>query len=42
VPLFTEIRMGGDAGKPVAAAAPNSAPGQAFINIAKAVQTAAG
>ena len=40
VPLFTEIRLGGDSGKPVAAASPNSAPGQAFINIAKAVQAA--
>jgi len=40
VPIFTEIRIGGDQGKPVASAAPDSAPGQAFINIAKAVQAA--
>jgi ATP-binding protein involved in chromosome partitioning len=40
VPLFTEIRIGGDAGQPVAAAAPDSAPGQAFLAVAKAVQQA--
>ena len=34
VPLFTEIRVGGDAGNPVAAGAPKTAPGQAFISIA--------
>ena len=40
VPIFTEIRIGGDAGKPVAAAAPDSAPGQAFIQVGRAVQAA--
>jgi ATP-binding protein involved in chromosome partitioning len=40
VPIFTEIRVGGDQGEPVAAAAPDSAPGQAFINIGRAVQQA--
>jgi ATP-binding protein involved in chromosome partitioning len=40
VPLFTEIRMGGDQGQPVAAAAPESAPGQAFISVGRAVQQA--
>lgn len=40
IPLFTEIREGGDQGDPVAAAVPDSAPGQAFINIARAVQQA--
>ncbi len=40
VPLFMEIRLGGDQGQPVAAAAPDSAPGQAFINVARAVQAA--
>ena len=40
VPLFTEIRLGGDQGQPVAAAAPDSKPGQAFISVAKAVQAA--
>jgi ATP-binding protein involved in chromosome partitioning len=42
VPLFTEIRIGGDAGRPVAAAAPESAPGQAFVGVGKAVQAAVG
>ena len=41
VPIFTEIRIGGDQGNPVAAAAPDSAPGQAFLNVAQAVQSAA-
>jgi len=40
VPLFTEIRLGGDQGQPVAASAPDSAPGKAFISVAKAVQAA--
>lgn len=35
IPLFTEIRMGGDQGSPVAASAPESAPGKAFVQIAK-------
>jgi ATP-binding protein involved in chromosome partitioning len=34
IPLFTEIREGGDRGMPVAMSAPESAPGQAFIAIA--------
>jgi ATP-binding protein involved in chromosome partitioning len=42
VPLFTEIRVGGDQGEPVAAAAPESAPGKAFIQVGRAVQQAAG
>lgn len=41
VPIFTEIRIGGDQGNPVAAAAPDSAPGQAFLNVAQAVRSAA-
>ena len=40
VPIFTEIRIGGDQGNPVASVAPDSAPGQAFISVAKAVQAA--
>ena len=40
VPLFTEIRIGGDNGKPVVAAAPESAPGAAFLAVAKAVRQA--
>ncbi|MBL9127685.1 MAG: Mrp/NBP35 family ATP-binding protein [Verrucomicrobiales bacterium] len=39
VPLFTEIREGGDAGIPVAAAAPSSPPGRAFLDVARQLQT---
>ena len=35
VPLFQEIREGGDGGQPVVVTGPETAPGQAFINIAK-------
>jgi ATP-binding protein involved in chromosome partitioning len=35
VPLFTEIRAGGDTGQPVVVTAPGSAPGQAFVQIAQ-------
>jgi ATP-binding protein involved in chromosome partitioning len=35
VPLFTEIREGGDKGVPVVVSAPEQAPGQAFIGIAE-------
>jgi ATP-binding protein involved in chromosome partitioning len=38
VPLFTEIREGGDKGAPVAVSAPKSAPGQAFIQIAESLE----
>ena len=34
VPLFTEIRMGGDQGVPVVVSAPQTAAGQAFIQLA--------
>lgn len=34
VPIFTEIREGGDRGVPVVVAAPQSAPGKAFLSIA--------
>jgi len=40
VPIFTEIRAGGDAGEPVTAVVPDSAPGQAFISVGEAVQKA--
>ena len=42
IPLFTEIRLGGDAGKPVAAAAPTSAPGKAFISVAEELRKKVG
>lgn len=35
VPLFQEIREGGDCGQPVVVTGPETAPGQAFIEIAK-------
>jgi len=38
IPLFTEIREGGDRGVPVAISNPNSPPGQAFIQIAQALR----
>jgi len=38
VPIFTEIREGGDAGRPVAASAPDSAAGQAFAGVARGLQ----
>jgi ATP-binding protein involved in chromosome partitioning len=38
VPLFTEIREGGDAGHPVVISAPGKPPGQAFIHIAEALK----
>jgi ATP-binding protein involved in chromosome partitioning len=37
VPLFTEIRIGGDQGLPVTVSAPDAAPGRAFIELAKAL-----
>jgi ATP-binding protein involved in chromosome partitioning len=35
IPIYTEIRIGGDKGVPVTMDNPNSPPAQAFINIAK-------
>ncbi len=37
VPLFTEIREGGDRGVPVVVSGPDKTPGQAFIKIAEAL-----
>jgi ATP-binding protein involved in chromosome partitioning len=42
VPIFTEIRKGGDEGVPVVVSAPNDAPGQAFIKIAETLRKALG
>jgi ATP-binding protein involved in chromosome partitioning len=39
VPLFTEIRAGGDAGAPIVATAPKSAPAQAFFDVARQLQS---
>ncbi len=38
VPLFTEIRVAGDAGVPIVVSAPDSAPGRIFAQIAEALQ----
>jgi ATP-binding protein involved in chromosome partitioning len=38
IPIFTEIREGGDRGVPVTISNPNSPPGQAFIGIARALR----
>jgi ATP-binding protein involved in chromosome partitioning len=35
VPLFTEIRQGGDDGVPITVSAPGSAPAQAFVSVAQ-------
>jgi ATP-binding protein involved in chromosome partitioning len=40
VPIFTEIREGGDRGQPVAAVAPDSPAGRAFLAIAEALRAA--
>lgn len=42
VPLFTEIRAGGDAGIPIVAGAPESTPARAFLAIAQAVRSQLG
>jgi ATP-binding protein involved in chromosome partitioning len=42
VPIFTEIRQGGDTGIPVVISAPEKAPAQAFIKIAEALRKALG
>jgi ATP-binding protein involved in chromosome partitioning len=42
VPIFVEIREGGDAGLPVVVADAQSAPAQAFINIARGLRNALG
>lgn len=38
IPIFTEIREGGDHGLPVVVSAPKAPPGQAFIHIAEALR----
>ena len=42
VPIFTEIRIGGDQGLPVVVSAPESAPGQAFLKIGEALRARLG
>src|SRR5690606_17830317 len=38
VPIFTEIREGGDKGVPVTVSAPESAPGRAFLGVGEALR----
>src|SRR5947207_8804029 len=38
VPIFTEIREGGDAGMPVVVSAPQKPPGEAFLRIARTLK----
>lgn len=38
VPIYTEIRIGGDKGVPIVVAAPQSAPAKAFLQIAEAMR----
>ena len=38
IPLFTEIRVGGDQGRPVVVSAPEQPPGQAFVAVAKGLR----
>ena len=38
VPIFTEIREGGDRGTPITVSAPNHLAGKAFIQIAEAIR----
>jgi ATP-binding protein involved in chromosome partitioning len=40
IPIFTEIRAGGDEGHPVVVSAPKEAPAQAFIRIAECLREA--
>jgi ATP-binding protein involved in chromosome partitioning len=42
IPIYTEIRIGGDKGVPVTMDNPNSPPAQAFINIAKTLRANVG
>ncbi len=37
IPIFTQIREGGDKGVPVTVSAPEEAPGKAFLTVAKAI-----
>jgi ATP-binding protein involved in chromosome partitioning len=38
VPIFTEIREGGDSGKPVVVSNPNKPAGKAFLRVAEALK----
>lgn len=38
IPIYVEIRVGGDQGLPIVVSSPQTAPGQAFIKIAEALK----
>jgi ATP-binding protein involved in chromosome partitioning len=38
IPIFTEIRIGGDRGVPIVVSAPQTPPGRAFIGVAEALR----
>ena len=38
IPIFTEIRIGGDSGTPVVVSAPKAPPGRAFVAVAEALR----
>ena len=38
IPIYTEIRIGGDQGQPVVVTSPDQPPGQAFIRVAEALR----
>jgi ATP-binding protein involved in chromosome partitioning len=40
IPIYTEIRIGGDQGQPVVVTAPDAPPGKAFIGVAEALKKA--
>ncbi len=42
IPLFTEIREGGDRGIPITVSAPQSAPGRAFLHVAEMLRNSLG
>jgi len=42
IPLFTEIRLGGDQGLPVVVSGPSTPPGRAFVEVAEAVERSLG
>jgi ATP-binding protein involved in chromosome partitioning len=42
IPIFTEIRVAGDAGVPIVVSAPDKPAGQAFLKIAEILRTKLG
>ena len=42
VPIYTEIRVGGDEGRPVVVSGPADGPGLAFVKVAEALKSKLG